>query len=115
MERIIDKAILQKEIESFANEDVYLHLETTNGAYASHVNEKTMTVGAFIRNTRIRFERGSVAGEDPFRVGLKMEQGWVYAQGLTHWEKDEQGRLLLAGHNEKGQLAVALELSKTPF
>ncbi|WP_028403396.1 YojF family protein [Ectobacillus panaciterrae] len=115
MERIHDKAVVQKELEAFVNEDVYLHLETTNGAYASHFNEKMMTVGAFIRNARIQFERGTIAGTDPYRIGLKMNGGWVYAEGVTHFEKDEKGRLLLAGHNDKGQLAVAFQLSKTPF
>jgi hypothetical protein len=115
VELIHDKAAVQKELEAFVNEEVYLHLETTNGAYASHVNEKMMTVGAFIRNVRIRFERGAIAGTNPYRVGLKMGDGWVYAEGLTHWEKDEKGRLLMAGHNDKGQLAVAFQLSKTPF
>ncbi|MFX3625338.1 MAG: YojF family protein [Ectobacillus sp.] len=115
MERIHDIAAVQKVLESFAKQDVYLHLETTNGAYASHINEKVMTVGAFIRNARIQFERGAIAGDDPYRIGLKMEQGWVYAQGITHWEQDEKGRLLLGGHNDKGQLAIAFQLSKTPF
>jgi hypothetical protein len=44
-----------------------------------------------------------------------MAHGWVYAEGVTHWEKDEKNRLLLAGHDEKGRLAVALQLSLTPF
>lgn len=115
MERIHDILVVQKELESFMKQDVYLHLETTNGAYASHVNEKTMTVGAFIRNVRLQFERGTIAGTNPYRIGLKLEHGWVYAEGITHWEKDNKERLLLAGHNEKGQLAVAFQLSKTPF
>lgn len=115
MERIENKHTIQDIINEFVNQDVYLHLETTNGAYASHFNEKVMTVGAFIRNTVIRFERGKITGMNPYRIGLKMEHGWVYAEGITHWEKDEQNRLLLAGHDEKGRLAVALQLSATPF
>ncbi|MFD3449838.1 YojF family protein [Microbacteriaceae bacterium 4G12] len=115
MERITNLADIEKEIEGFAQEDVYVHLETTNGAYAAHHNEKVMNVGAFIRNARIQFERGKITGNDPYRVGLKMEHGWVYAEGITHWEKDAKGRLLMAGHDEKGRLAVALQLSRTPF
>ncbi|MDG4656950.1 YojF family protein [Ectobacillus antri] len=115
MKRIYDKEVVHNAMQAFVNEEVYLHLETTNGAYASHFNDKMMTVGAFIRNVRITFERGSIAGTDPYRVGLKLNGGWVYAEGITHYEKDEKGRLLLAGHNDKGQLAVALQLSKTPF
>ena len=68
-----DSSLIQNEIERFVNKDVYIHLETTNGAYASHINEKMMTVGAFIRNAIIRFERGKITGTNPYRVGLKMD------------------------------------------
>jgi len=106
---------LQTLINSFANKDVYIHLETTNGAYASHFDEKVFNAGAFIRNAKIRYELGKVVDDSPHRVGLKMEHGWVYAQGITHYELDEQGRLLMAGLDYSGKLAVALEISETPF
>lgn len=107
---------LQTLINSFANEDVYIHLETTNGAYASHFDEKVFNAGCFIRNIVVQYELGKVTAEAPHRVGLKLANGgWVYAQGITHFELDEQGRLLMAGHDYEGKLAVALEISKTPF
>lgn len=112
---IVNKEQLQELLNSFANEDVYIHLETTNGAYATHFNENVFNAGAFIRNVVIRYELGKVAGEAPHRVGLKLPHGWVYAQGITHYELDEHGRLLMAGHDQSGKLAVALEISKTPF
>ena len=111
----ITKALVQPELEKFLNREVYLHLETTNGAYATHRQESTMTVGAFIRNGRISFTRGVITGEGPYRVGLKLEQGWVYAEGLTDFEAEKEGQLLLAGHDQEGRLAVALELSLEPF
>jgi len=111
----IDKTIVQPALDSFLNRDVYLHLETTNGAYAVHRKESNMTVGAYIRNGRICFGRGIITGDGPYRVGLKMELGWVYAEGLTDFEIDQEGRLLLAGHDQDGRLAVALELSLFPF
>ncbi|HBW37608.1 YojF family protein [Desulfosporosinus sp. BICA1-9] len=111
----IDKSIVQLALDSFLNREVYLHLETTNGAYAAHRQESNMTVGAYIRNGRIRFGRGIITGDGPYRVGLKMELGWVYAEGLTDFEIDQEGRLLLAGHDQEGRLAVALELSLSPF
>lgn len=40
MEIVKDSSLIQNEIERFVNKDVYIHLETTNGAYASHFNEK---------------------------------------------------------------------------
>lgn len=54
-------------------------------------------------------------GTASYRIGLKMKIGWIYAEGLTHFEKDEFDRLLFAGHGFDGKLAVALELSTTPF
>lgn len=106
---------VQELINQFANEDVYLHLETTNGAYATHNDNSKMTVGAYIRNGLVQYSRGTIAGEGTYRVGLKLSLGWVYAEGLTHYELDEQGRLLLAGYDAEGRLAVALELSHQPF
>lgn len=44
-----------------------------------------------------------------------MDIGWIYAEGLTDYEIDGQGRLLMAGHDEEGRLAVALQLSRTPW
>lgn len=111
----IELQAVQNMIDHFANKDVYIHLETTNGAYASHYNEKFFSAGAFIRNARLQYEHGKITGSEPFRIGLKMNFGWVYAEGLTHFEIDDQNRLLMAGHDHEGKLAVALEISETPF
>lgn len=113
MEQIIPEKV-QEAINRYANQDVYLHLETTNGAYATHQNEAFFSAGAFIRNALIRYERGKITGNGPYRVGLKLEIGWVYGEGLTHFEVDGE-QLLLAGHDQEGKLAIALEISPTPF
>ncbi|GEK35055.1 YojF family protein [Kurthia sibirica] len=113
---IVNLATLQQYIDSFAGKDIYIHLETTNGAYASHFDEKIFNAGAFIRNIVVNYELGKVSGEAPHRVGLKLANGgWTYAQGITHFELDGQGRLLMAGLDYEGKLAVALEISETPF
>jgi len=114
MEPVVAETV-QRELERFTNQDVYIHLETTSGAYASHFNESFFNSGAYIRNALIKYERGTIAGKGPYRVGLKMPIGWIYAEGITHFEVDEQDRLLLAGHDYQGKLAVCLEISKTPF
>lgn len=106
---------LQQHIDAFANKDVYIHLETTNGSYATHFDSKVFNAGAFIRNVIIRYELGKVVDDSPHRIGLKMTHGWVYAQGITHFEIDEEGRLLMAGLDYTGKLAIALEISETPF
>ncbi|HEY2420041.1 MAG TPA: YojF family protein [Neobacillus sp.] len=111
----IDVKRVQSAINSFANKDVYIHLETTNGAYASHHDQSFFSAGAYIRNALVRYELGKITGNGPFRAGLKINLGWVYAEGLTHFEMDEDGRLLLAGHDNLGKLAVALEISSSPF
>lgn len=113
----IQAASVQEALQTFVGKDVYLHLETTNGAYAAEgrTEPKMMAVCAYIRNGLVRFHRASVAGNGPYRAGLQMDYGWIYAEGLTDFEIDGQGRLLLAGHDERGRLAVALELSLTPF
>jgi hypothetical protein len=112
---LIDVQSVQEAINGFANKDVYIHLETTNGAYASHTDQSFFSAGAYIRNALVRYELGKITGTGPFRVGLKIQLGWVYAEGLTHFELDEEGHLLLAGHDNAGKLAVALEISCSPF
>ena len=111
----IDAGAVQSALESLAGQTLYLHLETTNGAYAAHRQESQMAVCAYIRNGAIQYARGTIAGDGPYRVGLKMDGGWVYAEGLTDYEIDGEGRLLLAGHDSDGRLAVSLELSRRPF
>ncbi|MEW8977847.1 MAG: YojF family protein [Symbiobacterium sp.] len=114
----IDRAAVQEKLQAFVDRDVYIHLETTNGAYAAEsAGVNSMAVCAFIRNARIRFSRALITGNGPYRVGLQMKEnrGWTYAEGLTDYEIDEEGRLLLAGHDAEGRLAIALELSHTPF
>ena len=37
--QLIDKENVQQLIDQFVHKEVYLHVETTNGAYATHVDE----------------------------------------------------------------------------
>ncbi len=106
---------VQEQINEKAKKQVYIHLETTNGAYANHNDESFFNSGAYIRNAKLAYEYGKITGEGPYRIGLKTEIGWVYAEGITHYEIDDKGRLLLAGLDFTGKLAVALEISETPF
>lgn len=111
----IEQEKVQEAINRLAQRDVYIHLETTNGAYASHHDETFFSAGAYIRNALVRYEHGKITGSGPYRVGLKTGIGWVYAEGLTHVEVNEDNQLLLAGHDYNGKLAVALEISEKPF
>ena len=111
----IDVQQVQEALQLWLSHDVYLHLETTNGAYAALHSDNAIPVGAYIRNGLVSIERATIKGHGPYRVGLKMQLGWIYAEGLTDYEIDDQGRLLLSGNDSEGRLMVALELSETPF
>jgi hypothetical protein len=106
---------VQEVLNNHANKLLYIHLETTNGAYAAHNNQQVMAVSAFIRNGKVQFSQAKITGDNPYRVGLKIEDGWIYAQGLTDWEVDSEGRVLLAGHDSEGKIAISLQLSEQPF
>src|SRR5699024_2528902 len=70
----------------------------------------------YIRNAKVKFIESDIKGEQgAFRVGLKLETGWVYAEGLTDFEYTDEDQLLLAGHDTDGRLTVALQLSENPF
>jgi hypothetical protein len=105
----IVKERVQKELSTFFDQDVYLHLETTNGAYTAN------SYGVFIRNAVVRFYQGKITGNGPFRVGLKMKQGWIYAEGLSHWDTIGRHALILTGVDAEGRLTVSLQLSLDPF
>ncbi|CAM3771862.1 YojF family protein [Alkalicoccus chagannorensis] len=111
----IQPEAVQEALNERAGETLYIHLETTNGAYASHNDASFFSAGAFIRNVELRYIHGRIAGEGPYRIGLETSLGWLYAEGLTDWEIDDQDRVLFAGHDPEGRLAAALELSREPF
>ncbi|WP_088036726.1 YojF family protein [Evansella clarkii] len=113
--RPIDPQKLQETITNLAGKKLYIHLETTNGAYATHKDQSFFSAGAFLRNAQFSFIHGKVKGDGPYRVGLETDIGWLYAEGLTDWEIDENNRVLIAGHDHDGKLAIALQLSETPF
>ncbi|WEK53531.1 MAG: YojF family protein [Candidatus Cohnella colombiensis] len=112
----IDPKIVQLFIDKLKEQELYIHLEMTMGAYASHNDQSKHPAATFIKNARIRYIQGSISGNGPYyRVGLKLEEGWTYSEGLTHYEETETERLILAGHDSAGKLIVALQLSRVPF
>ncbi|WP_028593755.1 YojF family protein [Paenibacillus assamensis] len=111
----IQQERVQQLLQTFQNKRVYLHLEMTTGAYASHRDKSKLTASVFTKNTGIRYSHGTISGNGPYRIGLKTEDGWVYAEGLTHWDEQEANQLIIAGHDQQGKLIVCLMLSETPF
>ncbi|GIO85819.1 hypothetical protein J25TS5_27510 [Paenibacillus faecis] len=98
----IDLAQVQHELRAFVGEAVYVHSEAT-----SYV---------FVRNFKIRLDEAFIAGGHPYRAALRFDgHGWLRMEALTHYEVDEQGRLLLAGFDDRGRMDVALHLGKEPF
>ena len=108
MKSITPEAV-QGRLDRFAGRELYLHLETTGGMYTKGAHS------AFVRNATIRVRRALLTGDGPYRIGVETDSGWVYADGLTHWELDGGERLLMAGVDEEGKLAVAVELGEEPF
>ncbi|MNC56838.1 hypothetical protein D3C75_1064610 [compost metagenome] len=106
---------IQIMIDRFNGKEIYLHLELTNGAYANHLDSSRHPASVFISNARVRYTHGSISGNGPYRVGLKTEQGWVYAEGLTHVDETDRERLIMAGHDSMGKLVVALQISLEKF
>ncbi|WP_379155134.1 YojF family protein [Paenibacillus sp. sgz5001063] len=106
---------IQFRIDQLADQELYVHLELTTGAYASHLDSTRHPASAFISNAVIRYTQGSISGTGPYRVGLKTTLGWIYAEGLTHIDEMDKDRLILAGHDSQGKLIVALQLSREKF
>jgi hypothetical protein len=111
----IHKDDVQQRIGLLKDEELYLHLEMTSGAYTAYYDSSKHPAATFVTNAKIRFSEGSIIGDGPYRIGLKTSEGWVYSEGLTHWDAGEAERLILSGHDGEGKLVVALQLSRTPF
>lgn len=111
----INLSEVQQMLNKLEDRELYIHLELTTGAYAAHFDSSKHPAANFITNAVIRYTNGKISGTGPYRVGLKTELGWVYAEGLTHYEQSETERLIMAGHDSQGKLVVALQLSPEPF
>ncbi|MCK9858787.1 DUF1806 family protein [Paenibacillus sp. ATY16] len=89
-------------LRTFIGEEIYVHSEAT-----SYV---------FVRNFKMKLTQAFTAGEGPFRLALRFDEiGWLRMEALTHYELDAEGRLLLAGYDDRGRMNVALHLGKEPF
>ncbi|TBL70441.1 YojF family protein [Paenibacillus thalictri] len=113
--QLINPSEVQRRLDTLKDQDLYIHLEMTTGAYAAHRDSSKHPAANFITNALIRYTHGSISGNGPYRVGLKMPQGWAYSEGLTHFEESEPERLIMAGHDSQGKLVVSLQLSREPF
>ncbi|WP_343073213.1 DUF1806 family protein [Salicibibacter cibi] len=107
--------IVQPLLDFFNEKHVYIHFELTNGAYAAYRHGKHHAAGGYVRNARMDVQHGKIKGEDPYRVGLKTDDGWIFAEGLSMFDYKNNESLYLYGFDEQGKLAVALQLSTIPF
>lgn len=99
---LIIKNQVEAELQAFVGEEIYIHSEATSFV--------------FVRNFKVKVTEAFIAGEDSFRVALRFDElGWLRMEALTHYEQDGQGRLLLAGYDDKGRMNVALHLGREPF
>lgn len=60
--KAIIKEDVQTSLERYADRPVYIHLETTTGSYSAHLNEKNMTVVAYIRNAKVTYHQAKIKG-----------------------------------------------------
>jgi hypothetical protein len=112
----IEKDRIQAHIDTFLNKRIYIHLETSTGSYVGVGHPETLPACAYIRNGVITCTEGKIVKNEAwYSVGLKIDNGWVYVEGLTDWELLDDGKLLLGGHDQKGNLKIGLELSHEPF
>jgi len=113
--QLIDREKVQARIDALKGIELYIHMEMTMGAYTSHRDQSVHPASNFIKNAKISFEHGMISESSPYRVGLKMNGGWVYCEGMTHWDDKDENRLILSGNTKDGKLIAALQLSKNPF
>ena len=98
----INRPQVEAELQAFIGSDVYIHSEATSFV--------------FVRNFKVKVTHAFMAGEGPFRLALRFEEhGWLRMEALTHGESDADGRLLLAGYDDRGRMNVALHIGKEPF
>lgn len=101
---LFDRQQVENELQKFVGDKVYVHSEAT-----SYV---------FVRNFRLDLREAHVAGGEKgsFRVAFRFDrQGWLRMEGLTHYEVNSEGQLLLAGYDNQGRMDVALHLGKEAF
>lgn len=53
---------VQRLLTTFENKPVYLHVETTNGAYANHFDQRVFNAGTFLRNIQVTYEHAQLKG-----------------------------------------------------
>lgn len=104
----IGRSDVEAVLAGFADKHAYIHMETTRGAYTRN------TYGAFARNVKVLCRRAVLGGDGPYRIGVKIDEGWLFAEGVTHW-RFHGGQLLFAGFDDEGRLTVAFQMSEQPF
>ena len=67
--QLIDRSIVQERIDRLKDQELYIHLEMTSGAYAAHYDSSKHPAATFITNASIRYAQGSISGDGPYRVG----------------------------------------------
>ncbi|MBE3595580.1 MAG: bacillithiol biosynthesis deacetylase BshB2 [Hydrogenibacillus sp.] len=103
-------------LQAWTGREAYIHMETTQGAYARHHRGEVHPVGGFVRNARLYIERAALAGSGPYRLGLVTSDGYAMIEGLTHWEDGiVPGALAFYGLIPDGKLAAAIILSAAPL
>jgi len=100
--QLVNKEDLQQALQPYEGRQIYIYAE--------------VNPGAFLRNVYADVVQTYAAGEGPYRVALRLQHGgWVRVEGITHMTRAADGALLLAGHDDRGRITTALQLSDAPF
>lgn len=59
----ITEEAVQALLDEYANQPVYLHVETTNGAYANHFDQRVFNAGTFLRNIQVTYQHAQLKGD----------------------------------------------------
>lgn len=85
--KAIIKEDVQTSLERYTDRPVYIHLETTTGSYSAHLNEKNMTVVAYIRNAKVTYHQAKIKGngvprrfENGRRLDLRRRSDRIYSR-----------------------------------
>ena len=90
-----------KQLESWLNSEVFVHLEVNPGAYW--------------RSGKGKLKRVHVKGDGPFRVFLEFEDaGLIHVDDLTHMQVDGD-MVICTGYDHHDRIARTLEVSTRAF
>lgn len=100
--RPLDAGQVQRQLEQWIGQDVFVHLEVNPGAYW--------------RNGRASLTRVHVKGSGPYRLFLELDgaSGLIQVDELTHMEVTD-AIVICTGYDQEQRIARCIEVSRQLF